>query len=69
MDGPCPCCRAPITGFDVDPDTSVENFLGLLSEGDLRFVDRESIETVSEFAEFFDDSIPAIMEHFYNNWH
>ena len=68
MGGPCPCCSGPITRFDVDPDTRVENFLDLLSEGDLRFVERESIETVSEFADFFDYSIPEIMEHFYNNW-
>jgi hypothetical protein len=69
MGGPCPICRRLINGFNVDPDTRMENFLDLLSEGDLRFIERESIETVSEFANFFNYSIPQAMEHFYDNWY
>jgi hypothetical protein len=78
MGRPCPCCRGLITGFDVDPDTRVENainpnpavqnFIDILSEDSLRFIDREDIETVGEFADFFNYSIPQIMESFYNDW-
>jgi hypothetical protein len=68
MDRPCPCCRCPFDRFEIHPDTRVENFLGLLLEGNLCIIEHKSIETMGELAAVYNQPVSHITENLYHNW-
>lgn len=66
--GTCPLCDDPIVGFQTDRTTSVEHFSTVMGRGDLFFIQRGSVATVGEFADFFDVSIPYFIHRLFINW-
>lgn len=66
--GACPVCRVPVTQIEFKESCTLGEISDIMSKEDWSFADDECLDTLEEFAEYFDMTPQEMLGHLFFNW-